>query len=116
MDSVPSGSSTTTGFRDTPSVDRIATWGWLMIGPGDAGAERAGVGDGERAAADVVEAQPLGPGPVGHVADPPGHAPQVQLLGVVDHRDDQALVVEVDGDAEVDVVVDDRGRRRPPRR
>ena len=33
MDSVPSGSSTTTGFRATPSVDKIATWGWLMMAP-----------------------------------------------------------------------------------
>ena len=42
------------------------------------------------------------------VADAPGHAPQVQLLGVVHHRDDEALVVEVDGDPEIDVVVDDQ--------
>ena len=32
MLSVPSGSSTTTGFRFTPSVLRIATWGWLITG------------------------------------------------------------------------------------
>ena len=32
---------------------------------------------------------------------------RLQLLGVVDDRHDQALEVEVDGDAEVDVVVDD---------
>ena len=28
----PPASSTTTGRLRTPSVDRIATWGWLMIG------------------------------------------------------------------------------------
>ena len=32
MASVPSGSSTTTGRFLTPSVDTIATWGWLMTG------------------------------------------------------------------------------------
>src|SRR5690606_40123282 len=32
MPSLPSGSTTTTGRRFTASVDRIATWGWLMIG------------------------------------------------------------------------------------
>ena len=71
-------------------------------------AERPGVGDGERAAADVVETQPLVAGPVGHVADPAGHAPQVELLGVVHDRDDEPFVVEVDGDPQVDVVVDDQ--------
>ncbi len=30
--SVPSASVTTTGLRVTPSVERIATWGWLMTG------------------------------------------------------------------------------------
>ena len=32
MASVPSSAVTTTGRRFTPSVDRMATWGWLMIG------------------------------------------------------------------------------------
>ena len=32
MASVPSGWTTTVGRRFTPSVDRMATWGWLMIG------------------------------------------------------------------------------------
>ena len=32
MASVPSAPVTTTGLRVTPSVDRIATWGWLMTG------------------------------------------------------------------------------------
>ena len=30
---VPSSSGTATGCGFTPSVDRIATCGWLMIGP-----------------------------------------------------------------------------------
>ena len=32
IDSPPSLSVITTGFRDTPSVESIATWGWLMTG------------------------------------------------------------------------------------
>ena len=32
MASVPSAAVTTTGFRCTPSVERIATWGWLITG------------------------------------------------------------------------------------
>ena len=49
----------------------------------------------------------LRPGPVGEVVDLLGDRPQAQVLGVADHRHDQALVVEVDGDAEVDEAVDD---------
>ncbi len=32
MASDPSGCTTTVGRRFTPSVERMATWGWLMIG------------------------------------------------------------------------------------
>ena len=32
IDSEPSGEVTTTGLRLIPSVERIATWGWAMIG------------------------------------------------------------------------------------
>ncbi len=33
IDSLPSGNGTTTGLRETPSVERIATCGWLMMAP-----------------------------------------------------------------------------------
>ena len=87
----------------------MATWGWLMIAP---------VSRVPNGPALVIEKVPplmssrlsrLVRARSASVADPAGHAPQVELLGAVDHRDDQALVVEVDGDPEVDVVVDDEG-------
>ena len=56
-----------------------------------------------------------GPCPVGEVAHPSGDAPERDLLRPVDDRDDQALVVEVDGDPEVDLLVHDQrvlGHRR----
>ena len=53
-------------------------------------------------------AELLGPGPAGEVGDLAGDGPQPLAVGVVDDRHDQALEVEVDGDAEVDVVVHDQ--------
>ena len=64
---------------------------------------------------------------VAEVVDRAAQAEEILLVGVADHRDDQALV-ERDGDADVDVLlvddvvavdrrVDDRelrGARRPP--
>ena len=50
----------------------------------------------------------LGAGPAGEVGDLAGDGPQPLVVGVVDDRHDQALEVEVDGDAEVDVVVHDQ--------
>ena len=57
---------------------------------------------------DVVGAELLVAGPVGEVGDLPGKGAQPLGVGVVDDRNDQALEVEVDGDAEVDVVVHDQ--------
>ena len=107
MASLPAASVTTTGRRLTPSVERIITWGWLMTGSCTKVPDAPGVGDGDGAAADVVGRQLAGAGLAGQVGDGPGDGRQAQVLGAVDHRDDQALVVEVDGDAEVDVVVHD---------
>ena len=108
MPSLPSGRSTTTGRRFTPSVDRIATCGWLMIGN--------------------VSSVPNGPGLV-IVNVPPTISSGLSFfdraraarslisraiarrrfaVGVVDDRHHQALEVEVDGDAEVHVVVHDQ--------
>ena len=53
-------------------------------------------------------------GPAGEVVDLPGDGPQPLALGLADDGDDEPLVVEVDGDAEVDEAVDDElvlGRR-----
>ena len=104
----PSAAVTTTGLRLTPSVDRIATWGWLMIAP--------------------VNRVPKGPGlemvnvpPVMSSADRfPERARSARsrisramarsrlAVGLVHDRHDEALEVEVDRDAQVDVVVDDQ--------
>ena len=72
------------------------------------GAEGPGVGDRERPARDVVGAQLLRPGPVGQLVDATGHAPQRQLLGVLHDGHDESLVVEVDGEAQVELMVHDQ--------
>src|SRR5215211_6355280 len=65
----------------------------------------AGVRDREGPALDVVREQLLVPRPLGDVDDAPCEAEQVQALRVLDDRDDQALaVLELDGEAEVDIV------------
>ena len=102
------GPVTTTGRRFTPSVERIATWGWLMIGsvivvPNGPGFVIVKVpplmSSGDSFLARVL---------AGEVADLAGDGPQPLAVGVLDDRHHQALEVEVDGDAEVDVVVDDQ--------
>jgi hypothetical protein len=65
----------------------------------------ADVGDRERAALDVVRLQVLGAGPLREIGDRGGERPETQRVGVVHHRHDETGEVEVDGDAEVDVVV-----------
>src|SRR5438128_2120398 len=65
----------------------------------------ARIRDRERAALDVVREQLLVARPGGDVRDRPGHAEQVQVLGVPHDGHDQALAVgQLDGEAEVDVV------------
>ena len=98
IDSLPSTSVTTTGLRVTPSVERIATWGWLMIGSTRWVPNEPVFVMRERAAGDVVGRQLLGAGPVGEVVDLAGDGPQPLVVGVVHDRGEQALEVEVDGD------------------
>ena len=105
--SVPSGAVITTGRRLTPSVDRIATWGWLMIG--------------------AVRNVPNGPGFV--IVNVPPTTSSADSLRVRARSARSAMararprsdwpsalwttgtmrpsLVEVDGDPEVDVAVDD---------
>ena len=114
MPSPPSAERTTTGLRTIASVDRIATCGWLMIG-----------------IVNTLPAEPL----LVIVNVPPLISSGLSLrlrarparslisraiarsrLVSADahHRHQQALVVEIDGDADVDEVVDDEvvvGRR-----
>ena len=70
-------------------------------------AERTHVRDRERAADDLVGTELLAPGARREVADLTRDQPQPLAVGVADHRRDEALEVEVDRDAEVDVVVHD---------
>ena len=72
------------------------------------GAARAGVGQREGAATELVGGDPVGAGALGEVGDLARHAAEVEVAGVLDHRDEQAAV-GVDGDAEVlGLVVGDR--------
>ena len=95
------------------SVDRIATWGWLMMAavstePAEPLLEMVNVppwiSSGEQARAWAR---------VGEVDDLPGDGPQALGVGVADDRHQEALVVEVDGDAEVDEAGARPARRRP---
>ena len=66
-------------------------------------AEPARIRDRERAALHVVRQQLLRARALGEVGDRARDAEQVEVLRVLDHRDDQALaVLERDRDAEVD--------------
>ena len=106
--SSPSGPVTTTGRFLIPSVDRIATCGWLMIGsvmyvPNGPGFVIVNVPPSTSSGTSFfVRAR------VGEVVHLARDQPQALAVGVADHRRDQALEVEVDRDREVDVVVDDQ--------
>ncbi len=76
------------------------------LGPIDDGerdprARRTGVGDRERSARKVVGHELPGAGAGGDVADRRGEGAQAQAVGVVHHRNDESLEVEVDRDPEV---------------
>src|ERR671922_627313 len=69
------------------------------------GAVATRVGDRERPALHLVRRELLVAGALGDVRDGPGHPEQVEALGVLDDRDDQALALgQLDREAEVDVV------------
>ena len=70
-------------------------------------AEDAGVGDRERALLHFVGTQLLGARPLAEIVDGPRQAEERQLVGVLDHRDDEPPV-ERHRDAEVDVPPEDR--------
>ena len=99
-------SSTTTCF-DTPSVETIATCGWLMIGNEIHVPDAAGIGDGERPAGQVVGDEPAGAGACRDVGDGAGERAEAEPVGVADDRHHETLEVEVDRDAEVDGAVHD---------
>ena len=85
----------------------IATCGWLMIGKGDRRAERAHVRDREGAADDIVGTELLALRARREIADLTRDEPQPLAVGVADDRRDQALEVEIDRDAEVQIAMDD---------
>ena len=78
--------------------------------------ERARVRDRERPAHDVVGRQLARAGPVGEVGHRAGEAAQRLTVGVAHDGHDEPALVEVDGDPEVDVVVDDERVVARPRR
>ena len=107
--SVPSGAVITTGRRLIPSVERIATCGWLMIGavmnvPNGPGFVIVNVPPATSSADSFREQAPVGE--VGHGA---GDSPQRLALGVADDGDDGPALPQVHCDPEIDVPVDDEG-------
>ena len=97
------------------SVDRIATCGWLMIGI--VSTEPA------EPLLEIVNVPPLISSGLAASSCGPVPARSLNLLGDgrvtggprrhANDRHDEALVVEIDGDAEVDEAVHDRARSRP---
>ena len=59
------------------------------------------VGDGERASGDVVGVQLAPARPLGQIADSTGDTTERHLFRLMDHRDDEALVGQIHGDAEI---------------
>ena len=68
---------------------------------------RAVVRDGERPATDLVGSELLRLRPTRQVVDLTSDRAQPLAVGIADHGHDEALIFEIDGDAEVDVVVHD---------
>src|SRR5439155_15026391 len=71
----------------------------------DGRAGRARVRDRERPTGDVVGGEPLRPGTRGEVGDLLGQRDEALVLRGAHDGHDQTLVIEIDGDAEVHVVV-----------
>ena len=106
MERMAMASSITTGVLSTVPTPRMATCGWLMTGVREQAAEAAEIGDGERAALHFVGLELARAGARGQIDDGALQAQHVLLVGVADHRHDQA-VFQRHRDADVDLVVVD---------
>ena len=105
--SAPSAVWATTGRRTMASVEMMPTWGWLMIGivstdPAEPLLEIVNVPPWISSGLSLRVRARLARSLISRAS-----ALQPLGLGAADHRRQQTLVVEVDGDAEIDVVVDD---------
>ena len=97
-------SSTTTGRFWIAPMPRIATFGWLMIGRPISPPKTAGIGDREGALLHLFGLQFFGARALGQIVDGALQAQKILLVGVLDHRHDQAPV-QRHGDADVDLAV-----------
>ena len=68
---------------------------------------RTGIGDGEGAVGQFIDAELLRPRARRHVSNTPREIADAGVLRVLKHRDDEAVVLEVDGDPQVDASVHD---------
>ena len=105
--SVPSGNVATTGLRMIASVERIATCGWLMIGnvstePADPLFEIVNVPPEISSGQQLLRPWPASARSWISRAMAPSRLPSAPRM--IGH--DEALVVEVDRDAEIDEPVD----------
>ena len=107
----PSDVSMTTGFLRTPSVERIATCGWLMIG--------AVISVPNVPEFDSVYVPPAKSSGFSRLlrarcamsAMASASCATESLLGRLDHRRHETLGAEVDRDREIHVLVQEQGRR-----
>ena len=84
------------------------------------GADGAGVGEGDGGAGEVVGRELVAADLADQLLVGAPEAPEVQRVGVADHRHEQGaaavLLLDVDGEAEVDVLVADDAPACRPRR
>ncbi len=106
MERMAIASSITTGRFSIAPRPRMATLGWLITGKTEQPAENAGVGDRKRALGDFLRLELFRSGAHGEIVQRARQSQEILLLGVLDHRDDQAPI-QRHGDADVAFLVQD---------
>ena len=105
--SSPSAPVITLGRFSIAPTQRMPTCGWLMIGVPISDPKTPGIRDREGAVLHLARIEPLRARAIREVVERSRESGQRQIVGVLDHRDDQAPV-ERDRDADVDLLaVDD---------
>ena len=92
------------GILVIPPTPRIAEFGWLMMRQSENCAELAGIGDRKCRTFHLIRFELLGASPFSQIADPALQTEEIQLVGILQHWNDQAPV-ERDRDTNIDVAM-----------